>query len=152
MNSDEMVEDNVKTATETKIGELTVDDEAMLKRVVGAINAKMNVPCTGCGYCMPCPKGVNISGTFSAYNKRYSKGRFAGLVDYLKNTSSEGFAPASACIGCGKCEKSCPHDAIHVVDNLAVIDYTKCTGCGTCAGVCPVKCIHEGNFICGAHF
>ncbi len=108
MNSDEMVDDNIKTATETQIGELTADDEAMLKRVVSAINAKMKVPCTGCGYCMPCPKGVNISGTFSAYNKRYSKGSFAGFTDYLKNTSSDGFAPASACIGCGKCETHCP--------------------------------------------
>ena len=108
MNSDEMVEDNITTASETEIGELTAGDEEMLKRVVRAINAKMKVPCTGCGYCMPCPQKVNISGTFSAYNRRYANGSFAGLKDYVRCTASKEYAPASACIGCGKCEKHCP--------------------------------------------
>ena len=108
MNSDEMVEDNITTASETEIGELTAGDEEMLKRVVRAINAKMKVPCTGCGYCMPCPQKVNISGTFSAYNRRYANGSFTGLKDYVRCTSSKEYAPASACIGCGKCEKHCP--------------------------------------------
>ncbi len=108
MNSDEMVEDNIKTADETVIGELTEADKEMLKNVVGVINAKMKVPCTGCGYCMPCPQKVNISGTFSAYNKKYSDNAFSGLKEYIKCTTSAGSAPASACIGCGKCEKHCP--------------------------------------------
>ena len=47
----------------------------------------------------------------------------------------------NGCIGCMKCQKSCPADAIHVVDNLAVIDYDKCTGCGTCVAGCPVGCL-----------
>ena len=59
---------------------------------------------------------------------------------------------SNGCIACMKCEKTCPHGAIKVVNNLATIDYSLCTGCGECAKVCPVKCIHEGNFICGAHF
>lgn len=108
MNSDEMVKDNIKTASETEIGALTSEDEAMLKKVVRAINAKMKVPCTGCGYCMPCPQKVNISGTFSAYNRRYSDSRSAGLREYVKCTSAKDSAPASACIGCGKCEQHCP--------------------------------------------
>ncbi len=45
------------------------------------------------------------------------------------------------CIGCGLCTKICPHDAIHVDHNLAVIDYSKCVGCGLCATVCPKKLI-----------
>ncbi len=108
MNSDEMVEDNIKTASETEIGELSVDDENMLKAVVRAINSKMKVPCTGCGYCMPCPQKVNISGTFSAYNNRYAKNKAAALREYIKCTSPKEFASASQCIGCGKCEKHCP--------------------------------------------
>lgn len=47
------------------------------------------------------------------------------------------------CIGCKKCEQICPEDAIHVVDNLAVIDYQKCTSCGKCVEACPVKTIHK---------
>jgi RnfABCDGE-type electron transport complex B subunit len=45
------------------------------------------------------------------------------------------------CIACRKCEQVCPVDAIHVIDNLAVIDYAKCTSCGECVKVCPMKTI-----------
>ena len=50
----------------------------------------------------------------------------------------------AGCIGCGMCSKKCPEGAIHMDNNLAVIDYSKCTGCGTCMGVCPAKCIKPG--------
>ena len=45
------------------------------------------------------------------------------------------------CIGCHLCEKNCPSDAIHVIDNVAYIDQEKCTGCGICAEKCPKKII-----------
>ena len=45
------------------------------------------------------------------------------------------------CIGCKKCEKTCQHDAIHVIDSHAVVDTTKCVGCGDCEEVCPRHCI-----------
>ncbi len=111
MNSEEMVLDNVNTASTVTVGELGPDEEAMLRRVVNAINAKMKVGCTGCGYCMPCPKNVDIPGTFAAYNRRYAEGKFWSLVDYtictaLRKTSTA----ASNCISCGKCEKHCPQN------------------------------------------
>jgi len=45
------------------------------------------------------------------------------------------------CVACKLCEKACKFDAIHVIDNLAVIDYHKCTSCGECVKVCPAKTI-----------
>jgi len=109
MNSDEMVRDNIETASTVSVGELGPDEEAMLKQVVAAINAKMKVGCTGCGYCMPCPKNVDIPGTFAAYNRRYTESKFWGFIDYAictilrKNPTS-----ASNCVECGLCEKHCP--------------------------------------------
>ena len=50
------------------------------------------------------------------------------------------------CIGCKKCEKECPSGAITVVNNCAVINYSKCTNCGHCAEVCTTGCITESCF------
>lgn len=109
MNSEEMIRENMDTASAVVAGELTVDDQAMLQKVVAAINAKMKVGCTGCGYCMPCPKGVDIPGTFAAYNRSYTESKFAGLKEYFMCTTLRtNSAAASNCIGCGKCEKHCP--------------------------------------------
>ena len=47
------------------------------------------------------------------------------------------------CIGCMKCQRECPADAIHVVNNVASIDPEKCIQCGTCAEVCPRKIIRR---------
>ena len=49
------------------------------------------------------------------------------------------------CIGCGKCKKTCQHDAISLEKNLARIDYTKCVNCGDCAKVCPKGLIKDSN-------
>ena len=52
----------------------------------------------------------------------------------------------NACIACKKCEKACPHGAITVRNNLAVIDYTRCTNCGTCVAQCPTGCLKTVYF------
>lgn len=109
MNTDEMVNENIKTAASSFVGELTMDDDEMLHNVANAINSKMKVGCTGCGYCMPCPKKVDIPGTFAAYNRRFSEGKFWALKEYFMCTTLRGDSTcASNCIECGKCEKHCP--------------------------------------------
>ena len=81
----------------------------MLQQVVNILNSRMKVGCTGCGYCMPCPKGVDIPGTFAAYNRRYCDSKFWSVIDYVKCTAlRKNSTAASNCIECGKCEKHCP--------------------------------------------
>lgn len=109
MNSMDMVLDNVNTAATTSVGDMTDADNAMLQKVAEAINSKMKVGCTACGYCMPCPAGVDIPGTFAAYNRRYTESRFWGFIEYTMFTAlRKDAASASKCIGCGKCERHCP--------------------------------------------
>lgn len=109
MNSKEMILDNVETASTTNVGDLGPSEEQMLKEVVQAINTKMKVGCTGCGYCMPCPKNVDIPGTFSAYNRSYTDSKYGGFFDYMMCTAlRKNSTAASNCIECGKCEKHCP--------------------------------------------
>ncbi len=109
MNSMEMLQDNVETASTAEIGELGREEEQMLSRVVAAINANMKVGCTGCGYCMPCPKGVDIPGAFAAYNRMASEGKVAGIKEHFMCSAARKDSTAvSNCIGCGKCEKHCP--------------------------------------------
>lgn len=109
MNSMEMVQENVKNASGCHVGELNEKDEELLDRVVEAINEKMKVGCTGCRYCMPCPKGVDIPGTFSAYNKYYTDSKINALREYMMCTIlRKDSTSASMCIECGKCESHCP--------------------------------------------
>ena len=109
MNTLEMVEENVKNAATSQVGEFTDREETLLKKVVEALNEKMKVGCTGCGYCMPCPKGIDIPGTFAAYNRRYLDGKSKVLIEYVLCTvgRKDGVSP-SACVECGKCEQHCP--------------------------------------------
>ena len=79
MNSLEMVEENIRTASDAHAGDFTERDFALLRKVEEQIKLKEKVGCTGCQYCMPCPQGVDIPSAF-----------------------------ATKCIGCGKCEKHCP--------------------------------------------
>ncbi len=109
MNSNETVLDNIQTASSCAANELTNAEHEMFTKVTAAINAGIRVGCTGCGYCMPCPKNVDIPGTFSAYNRLYSEGKFTGLKEYFMCTAlRKNSSAASLCIGCGKCETHCP--------------------------------------------
>ena len=109
MNSMDVVNENIATASDSDIGELDSSDEEMLRSVVKAINEKMKVGCTGCGYCMPCPRNVDIPLAFSAYNRRFQEGKLPALIEYFMCTAlRKNSTSASECIGCGKCEKHCP--------------------------------------------
>ena len=109
MNSDAMVRENIRTASGVQAGELRPEEEALYAQVVKAINENTKVGCTACGYCQPCPKGVDIPGTFAIYNRWYAEDKAGAFKEYLKCTTLRKNSTASSnCVGCGKCEKHCP--------------------------------------------
>lgn len=111
MNSVEMVEENCKTASEALPGHLTEEDFKTLDVVKEKIRENEKVGCTGCRYCMPCPKGVDIPGTFRCYNAMYTESKREGRFEFAQTVGlTKEPAFASQCIECGKCEKHCPQN------------------------------------------
>lgn len=114
MNTIDMVQENMRIASDVQIGEFSDEDFAMIDRIKEEINHNIKVPCTGCAYCMPCPMGVDIPGTFRCYNEMYTENKSTGRFEYAQVIGlREKSAFASQCVECGKCEQHCPqHIAI----------------------------------------
>ena len=109
MNSLEMVEENCAVASASEAGCMTAKEHKILELVKGFINEKIKVGCTGCGYCMPCPQGVDIPGAFRCYNLMYTESKRNGRHEYAQTIGlRKKPAYPSLCIGCGRCEKHCP--------------------------------------------
>ena len=109
MNSLEMVEENIRIASAAEPGSFSEEENALIERVREIIKSKEKVGCTGCRYCMPCPKGVDIPGNFHYYNLMYFQDKASARFEYARNLALQKNAGvASLCVGCGKCEKHCP--------------------------------------------
>ena len=109
MNSVEMVEENCRVASSARAGEFDEADFEMIEKIRGYIRENVKVGCTGCGYCMPCPKGVDIPSTFYFYNEMYTEGKNSARFNYAQVVGIRKEAAfASQCIECGKCEQHCP--------------------------------------------
>ena len=109
MNSPEMVEENARVASQAGPGDLTEADQALVARIRQALREREKVGCTGCRYCMPCPKGVDIPGNFHYYNLMYMEKKSSARFEFARNLGlrkDPGFA--SQCVGCGRCESHCP--------------------------------------------
>ena len=114
MNTPEMVAENVRVASDCLPHSMTAEEKAVIADVCRIIRENELVGCTGCRYCMPCPKGVDIPGIFSAYNHLRSDGRFVALKEYMMCTTlRHDYTGAGNCVKCGLCETHCPqHIAI----------------------------------------
>jgi len=114
MNSSEMVAENIRIASEMTVGQFTEIDFQTIEEIRKAIRKKEKVGCTGCRYCMPCPKGVDIPGIFHYYNLSSIEKKSTTRREFARNMGlRKDSCMASQCIKCGKCEKHCPqHIAI----------------------------------------
>jgi len=114
MSDVEMVEENVATASDES--PLSREEKRQIEEALEEKKRLCDLYCTGCGYCMPCPNGVDIPGNFELVNYH----RLYGLKDYAREKyASLGRkkvedevrpAWAEACIECGECEDKCPQN------------------------------------------
>ena len=119
MNSAEMIEENIRIASDAEPGSFDEGDRQLVEVIKKIIKEKEKVGCTGCGYCMPCPQGVDIPGTFHYYNLLFIEEKKRSLrFEYARNVGMQkdpGFP--SRCIRCGRCETHCPQ-SISIIENL----------------------------------
>jgi len=108
MSTMAQVFENVASAGRSAVGSLTDGDLKLVERVRAAYEALYPVPCTRCGYCMPCPTGVNIPVNMQLYSDAVA---FGGTHVQLNTNLYRGLpeeARAGACTACRACEEKCP--------------------------------------------
>ena len=109
MNTKKMIAENIRSASRMRPGMLTEEDQAFLGQICDIIRERTKVGCTGCRYCQPCPKGVDIPTLFRCYNAMYAENKATGRTEYMQTVAlRKDPAFATQCVRCGKCEKVCP--------------------------------------------
>ncbi|WP_282434023.1 aldo/keto reductase [Desulfosporosinus lacus] len=111
MNDESQIEENVNIANRAQANSLSNNDLKYIVDAKNVLDKNLKVGCTGCGYCMPCPAGVNIPMCFSYYNDRYvfdEKAAKNFYTNLLSGLDSGKPSYASQCKNCGNCEKHCP--------------------------------------------
>ncbi|MDR2488020.1 MAG: aldo/keto reductase [Desulfovibrio sp.] len=126
MSSMEHVEENLGIACNA--GPLTDGDKAAIEAVRGEFSRRIKVPCTACGYCLPCPRGVNIPRNFMMYNDYFltDDATARGHIQYVyKHLVLEVDEMADRCLHCGECEAKCPQQ-LPVGDVMAEVSAVFC--------------------------
>ncbi len=111
MNNEEHIRENLRTADEAYPGSLSREEHDLIVQVRDTYQGLSRVGCTGCGYCMPCPAGVDIPGCFSLYNARslFPRDRAAVFQYFGRHGGlTGGESHAGLCTGCGRCSRLCP--------------------------------------------
>lgn len=107
MSTMEQVEQNLHYADESRIRSFGLAEQDLIAAVREKYNARNVIPCTRCGYCLPCPNGLNIPGNFEYFNYANTYDDVVSARFRYKVFLSES-QRASACTGCGSCEPLCP--------------------------------------------
>jgi len=107
MNAMIQLDENLASAERSRVGSFGPADLDLIDRVKAAFRARAVIPCTKCGYCDPCPSGVDIPGNFELYNNGVIYDNM-GMV----RISYQRFFPenerANLCTQCRTCEEKCP--------------------------------------------
>jgi predicted aldo/keto reductase-like oxidoreductase len=123
MSTMEQVEENVAVAAD--LGPLSKEQKSHVEEVLASRKKLADLYCTGCGYCMPCPHGVNIPVCFeSMINHRVYEFTSAAMRKY--RAIGDQWIPgkrADACVACGECEEKCPQN-IPIRQQLKEVDAT----------------------------
>lgn len=107
MSNLEQVIDNVATVANFK--GLNDEEVALIENVRKQVNDRLKVNCTGCKYCMPCPKNVNIPKAFSIYND-YGMYENEQFLDWSYGLLHRDSQLPSQCVDCGICVDLCPQN------------------------------------------
>ncbi len=115
-NEPEQVDDNLRIFDAVEPGIMTAEELKLMDDVRAAYLARTKIGCTGCRYCMPCPNGVNIPGTFSAWNSVSLYGVDPKQDWNFRRMLENGETP-DRCVSCGACEAACPQH-LRIIDGL----------------------------------
>ena len=107
MSTVRQVEENLHAADRARIHGFGIAEQDLIERARELYKARTEIPCTKCGYCMPCPNGVHIPNNFEIYNYAHlfddvDTARFKYQVFLNENERAGG------CIDCDICESQCP--------------------------------------------
>ncbi len=116
MSSMAQVEEDTGLAARSRVGCLDDAERALYAVVRERYRALSLIPCTRCGYCMPCPHGVDIPGNFAIYNegimydkREGSRGQYAWLKRSFEVVHIlDHDVRAVQCAQCGECLEKCP--------------------------------------------
>lgn len=117
MGSAEQVLENTVVADSAEPESLSSRELAAFSAVAAYFKGNMPVPCTGCGYCMPCPNGVAIPEVFSIYNSAIAFDELEGNSKWYRKEYVSGDKGADSCIACGECLTKCPQH-IDIINSL----------------------------------
>ena len=109
MSTMEQVDANLRAAGESGVGSFSDDDRAVIERAREAFKGRLPIPCTRCGYCMPCPNGVDVPANLELYNDSVMYGNSNGPRFRYGMWLTDG-QTAADCAACGECEEKCPQD------------------------------------------
>ncbi len=110
MSKLEELKENLIIANETEINILRPDEIEKIEKVKEIFKSRIQIPCTSCNYCMPCPSGVNIPKNLSFYNEYFlfDSEENRTRIKTMYHLMQEDREKSINCIKCGKCENHCP--------------------------------------------